>query len=139
MPERTFLDTNILLYAKIDDGSSKHIKCLDLLTRTLVGSEIAISVQVLNEYHVNALKKNIPAIEIQNTLRQFISDFDVVSLTTDLLSETFRIYNRYQFSYWDSNIVAAALEANCTILYSEDLQDGQVIDHTLKVVNPMLH
>jgi predicted nucleic acid-binding protein len=139
MPERAFLDTNILLYANIDDGSSKHTKCLDLLTKTIVGSEIAVSVQVLNEYHVNTLKKNIPAIEIQNTIRQFISDFVIVPLTKDLLSETFRIYNRYQFSYWDSNIVAAALEAKCAILYSEDLQDSQIIDNTLKVVNPILH
>jgi predicted nucleic acid-binding protein len=48
MPDRIFLDTNILLYAKVDDGSGKHTKCHNLLAVVLVGSEIAVSAQVLN-------------------------------------------------------------------------------------------
>jgi predicted nucleic acid-binding protein len=139
MPGRVFLDTNILLYAKIDDGSQKHSKCRDLLTVILVGSEIIVSAQVLNEYYVNALKKNEAPAAIQNTVRQFIDDFEIVPLTKELIPETYRIHNRYQFSYWDSNIVAAALAGGCTILYTEDLQDGQIIDNTLTVINPMLH
>jgi predicted nucleic acid-binding protein len=139
MPDRIFLDTNILLYAKIDDGCQKHVKCHDLLAVTLVGSEIVVSTQVLNEYFVNALKKNVASAAIQHTVKQFIDDFEIVSLTKELVSETYRIYNRYRFSYWDSNIVAAALEGGCTILYTEDLQDGQVIDNMLTVINPMLH
>jgi predicted nucleic acid-binding protein len=139
MPDRIFLDTNILLYAKVDDGSDKHTKCHNLLAVILVGSEIVVSVQALNEYYVNALKKNITPAEIQNTVRQFISDFEIVPLTKELVIETHRICNRYRFSYWDSNIVAAALKAKCKILYTEDLQDGQVIDNMLTVMNPMLH
>jgi predicted nucleic acid-binding protein len=139
MPDRIFLDTNMLLYAKVDDGSDKHTKCHNLLTVVLVGSEIVISAQVLNEYYVNALKKNITPAEIQNTIKQFISDFEIIPLTKELIPLTHRICNRYQFSYWDSNIVAAALEAKCKILYTEDLQDGQVIDNTLTVINPMFH
>jgi predicted nucleic acid-binding protein len=139
MQDRIFLDTNILLYAKVDDGSDKHIKCHNLLTVILVGSELVAIVQALNEYYVNALKKNIIPAEIKNTVDQFISDFEIVPLTKELIPETHRICNRYQFSYWDSNIVAAALEAKCKILYTEDLQDGQVIDNTLTVINPMLH
>jgi predicted nucleic acid-binding protein len=139
MPDKIFLDTNILLYAKVDDGSDKHIKCHTLLTMVLIGSELVASAQVLNGYYVNALKKNITPAEIQNTVNQFISDFEIVPLTKELVPETHRICNRYQFSYWDSNIVAAALEARCKILYTEDLQDGQVIDNTLTIRNPMLH
>jgi predicted nucleic acid-binding protein len=139
MPDRIFLDTNILLYAKVDDGSDKHTKCHSLLAVVLVGSEIVVSTQVLNEYYVNALKKNIIPAGIQNTIKQFMSDFEIVSLTKELIPETHRICNRYQFSYWDSNIVAAALEAKCKILYTEDLQDGQVIDNALTVINPMFH
>jgi predicted nucleic acid-binding protein len=139
MPDRIFLDTNMLLYAKVDDGSNKHTKCYSLLTVALVGSEIVVSTQVLNEYYVNALRKNITPAEIQDTVKQFISDFEVVPLTKELILETHRICNHYQLSYWDSNIVAAVLEAKCKILYTEDLQDGQVIDNTLKIINPMLH
>jgi predicted nucleic acid-binding protein len=139
MPGRIFLDTNILLYAKVDDGSDKHTKCHDLLAVTLAGSEIVVSIQVLNEYYVNTLKKNIIPAEIQSTVNQFIADFEIVPLTKELIPEIYRICNRYQFSYWDSTIVAAALEARCKILYTEDLQDGQVIDNTLWVINPVFH
>jgi predicted nucleic acid-binding protein len=139
MPDRVFLDTNILLYAKIDDGSDKHSKCHRLLTTTLVGSEIVVSTQVLNEYYVNANKKNIPPAEIQNTIFQFISDFEVIPLTKELISKTFHILNRYKFSYWDSSIISAALEGNCDLLFTEDMQDGQIINDSLRIINPMLH
>jgi predicted nucleic acid-binding protein len=138
MPDRVFLDTNILLYAMIDDGSYKHTECHILLVNTLVGSEIVVSTQVLNEYYVNAHKKNIPPMEIQNTIFQFISDFDVISLTKELIPETFSIINRYKFSYWDSNIVSAALKGDCIVLYTEDLTNGQIINNRLKIINPML-
>jgi len=138
MPDRIFLDTNILLYAKIDDGSDKHSECHRLLSTTLVGSEIVVSTQVLNEYYVNANKKHIPHTEIQSTISQFISDFEVISLTKELIPETFNILNRYKFSYWDSNIVSAALEGNCDILYTEDLSNGQIINNRLRIINPLL-
>ncbi|GHV80479.1 hypothetical protein AGMMS49944_22700 [Spirochaetia bacterium] len=52
--------------------------------------------------------------------------------------DAFRISNRYQFSFWDSLIVASALEAQCTVLYTEDLQDGQIIEDVLEVKNPFI-
>jgi len=137
MPDRIFLDTNILLYAKIDDGSDKHSKCHGLLTTILVGSEIVVSTQVLNEYYVNANKMTIPPAEIQSTIFQFISDFEVIPLTKELVPETFHILNRYKFSYWDSNIVSAALQGDCDVLYTEDLQEGQIINNRLRIINPM--
>jgi predicted nucleic acid-binding protein len=138
MPDRVFLDTNILLYAMIDDGSEKHKKCHILLTTTLVDSEIILSTQVLNEFYVNMQKKHISSQVIQDTILQFIDDFEIVSLTKELVPETFHILNRYQFSYWNSNIVSAALYGNCSILYTEDLQDGQIINNRLKKINPIL-
>jgi len=137
MPDRIFLDTNILLYAKIDDNSYKHSECHKLLTTTLVGSEIVVSTQVLNEYYVNANKKNIPLTEIQSTIFQFIYDFDVIPLTKELIPEIFNIVNRYKFSYWDSNIISAALQGDCDVLYTEDLQDGQIINNRLRIINPI--
>jgi predicted nucleic acid-binding protein len=136
MPDRVFLDTNILLYARIDDGSDKHLQCHRLLTTTLVGSEIVVSTQVLNEYYVNANKKSIPAKEIQSAIFQFISDFEVIPITKELIPETFHILNRYKFSYWDSNIVSAALEGDCDVLYTEDLSNGQIINNRLRIMSP---
>jgi predicted nucleic acid-binding protein len=109
------------------------------LAEGLVGSEISVSVQVLNEYHVNALRLKVPVTDIQNTVRQFLSNLNVVTLTPVLVEEAMRIYNRYQLQYWDSLIVAAALEAGCSALYSEDMSDGQIIDNMMTVINPFLH
>jgi predicted nucleic acid-binding protein len=50
--------------------------------------------------------------------------------------ESFRIYRAYQFSHWDCLIIAAALESQCKILFTEDLSDGQIIDGILNIKNP---
>lgn len=104
----------------------------------IVGAEVSVSIQVINEYFVNALRKNVDTTDIETTVRQFMSDFNLVPLTAGLVNDSIRIFKQYQLSYWDSVIVAAALEADCSILYSEDLQNGQIIDGTLTVVNPLL-
>jgi predicted nucleic acid-binding protein len=111
MSDRVFLDTNILLYAKIDDGTAKHIKASALLTKEIVGTEVSISIQVINEYFVNALRKNVDKDDIETTVRQFMNGFNLVPLTAGLIHEAIRIFKQYRFSYWDSTIVAAALEA----------------------------
>ncbi|SDN51183.1 PIN domain-containing protein [Desulfonauticus submarinus] len=60
----------------------------------------------------------------------------VVPLTLDIVRKSWEIKEKYKFSYWDSLIVASALENNCSILYTEDMQDGQIIEKKLEIVNP---
>jgi predicted nucleic acid-binding protein len=136
MPDSRFVDTNILLYAAIKDGSTKHHAARDLITGELPGSELVISAQVLGEFFVNALRKGADRKTVEDTVRQFIADFVLVPVTGDLVGEAMRISGQYGFSYWDSLIVAAALDAGCTVLYTEDLQNGQTIDGSLKIINP---
>jgi predicted nucleic acid-binding protein len=136
MTEKPFLDTNILLYGNIDYGSKKHLAAKSLLKNSIVDKEVFISVQVINEFYANALRKGQDNKTAQKSVGQFIDDFNVIPLTLKLIPEAFRILNRYQLSYWDSLIIAAALEADCTVLYTEDLQDGMLIDNTLKIINP---
>jgi predicted nucleic acid-binding protein len=62
--------------------------------------------------------------------------FEVIPITKELIPETFHILNRYKFSYWDSNIISAALEGNCDVLYTEDLSNGQIIDNRLRIMSP---
>jgi len=133
-----FVDTNILLYAAIKDGSAKHHAARDLFIGELPGSELVISAQVLGEFFVNALRKGADRKTIEDTVTQFIADFVLVPVTGDLVCEAMRISGRYGFSYWDSLIVAAALDAGCAVLYTEDLQNGQIIDSALKIINPLL-
>jgi predicted nucleic acid-binding protein len=138
MTGKVFLDTNILLYAEFDDGSDKHLIARKLLLRDIVGTEVFVSTQVFNEFYVQALRKGKTVDEIETVLQQYCVKFNIVPVDLGLVKDTWRIKKRYQFSYWDSLIVAASLKSACAILYTEDLQNGQSIDDTLKVINPML-
>jgi predicted nucleic acid-binding protein len=136
MTAHEFFDTNILLYAQVDEYPAKKEIAKALLADKIVSGEPYISVQVSNEFTVNALRKGKALPEVQELVEQFLKSFHVLSITKHTAMDAFRLSSRYQFSFWDSLIVASALEAGCTTLYTEDLQDGQIIDGTLVVCNP---
>lgn len=128
---RAFFDTNVLLYLLSQD-EAKAIKAEQLLA--LGGT---ISVQVLNEITQVAKRKiGLNWQEINELVASFIGLFQVTPLTLDVHLAGRRLAERYSLSVYDAMIVAAALEAECTILYSEDMQHGQVFERGLQVVNP---
>ena len=139
MTGKVFIDTNILLYAEFDDGADKHRITKKLLLQDILGAEIIISTQVINEFYVQAMRKGKSDGEIEEVLQQYITKFNVLPLDINIVKDTWRIKKQYKFSYWDSLIVAASLSSGCNVLYTEDLQDGQIIENTLNVINPMLH
>ncbi|GMO25631.1 MAG: PIN domain-containing protein [Termitinemataceae bacterium] len=136
MTEPEFFDTNILLYAKNDDGTAKHKTANDLIRKKIESGDPYISAQVINEFAVNAIRASHDVSEIEEYLQEISQTFNVVPLTSADSLAALRIMKRYQFSFWDSLIVAVALKTGCTTLYTEDLQNGQIIDNALKVVNP---
>jgi predicted nucleic acid-binding protein len=95
-----------------------------------------ISIQVLNEFAAILIKHAIPGDTIYQAIKELIEDSAVIELDLEILWETWRIRNKYFFSYWDSMIIAAALKAECHILYSEDFQNEQIIENRLKIINP---
>jgi len=136
MTEFEFFDTNIILYAKIDESSPKHGIAKELLEQKILYGEPCISIQVVNEFTVNAIRQKRELPDIEATARQLLSHFHVQSLTAKHVMDAFRIVQRYRFSFWDSLIVAAALDMQCSVLYTEDLQNGQWIDDVLEIRNP---
>jgi predicted nucleic acid-binding protein len=138
MTGKVFIDTNMLLYAEFDDGSNKHRISNKLLLQDILGAEIFVSTQVLNEFYVQAIRKGKTVDDIEAVLRQYIAKFNVLPLDLSTVKEAWRIKRLYQFSYWDSLIVAASLSSACNVLYTEDMQDGQIIENTVMVINPML-
>ena len=82
------------------------------------------------------MKHGVDDKKIQEKLYQIIDVVLVVPLTLDIVMKSWSIKTKYKFSYWDSLIIASALENNCSILYTEDMQDGQVIEESSKIVNP---
>jgi predicted nucleic acid-binding protein len=132
-----FFDSNILLYSSFDDKSGKYEIATKLIKRAASFANPHISVQVLNEFTDNALRKQQKSFaEVKEHIDRFKQSFTILDLTPDIFDDALRIAEQYQFRIWDAQIVAAALYADCVTLYTEDLQDGQVIDGALTVRNP---
>jgi predicted nucleic acid-binding protein len=133
MNDRIFIDTNLWIYSYSND--EKGNKCKELLDKYF--ENVNISTQVLGEIFSVLTKKNI---KTKKETKKIISDlstgFSVADVMTATVSKAIDISMKYAFSYWDSLIIASALESNCSILYTEDMQDGQVIDNKLRIVNP---
>jgi len=133
MPAEVFFDTTILVYT-VTLNDSRAAIAEDLLA--LGGS---ISVQVLNEF-VNVARKKLKMTweETERTLTAFRAlCSDPAPLTTDIHEAAVNIAKANKFHIYDALIIASALKAGCTTLYSEDMQHGQVID-TLTIRNPFL-
>lgn len=126
-----FFDTNVVLYLLSAD-TAKADKAEDLIA---LGG--AISVQVLNEFVAVASRKlRMPLAEVREVLSQIRAVCKVEPMTTETHERALNIAERYGLSIYDALIVAAALLAGCTTLFSEDMQDGQVIDQQLTIRNP---
>jgi predicted nucleic acid-binding protein len=127
----TFFDTSILLYLLSRD-SDKADRVEQLLEE---GG--TISVQVLNEFAAVALRKiKLPLSDVREILETIRAVCKAEPVTLETHEQGLAIHERYAFSLYDSMMVSAALLANAKVFYSEDLQDGQLIDDRLRVVNP---
>jgi predicted nucleic acid-binding protein len=118
-----FFDTNVLAYLT-DAESGKAGQTEDLLADGGV-----ISVQVMNEFASVALRKvRLSWTETREFLDTFRDTLRIVPLTLETHVRGLVLAERYQFNVYDGMIVAAAQLAGCTVLYSEDMRDGLVID-----------
>lgn len=126
-----FVDSNVVIYLATGEKTKR------LRAREVVTAGMTISIQVLNEVvYVYRRKYGLD----WKTLREFVDDllpFTTIELTTLATHHLgLRLAERYQFSTWDAMIVAAALEAGCETLWSEDLHDGLLVDGRLCIRNP---
>jgi predicted nucleic acid-binding protein len=127
----SFFDSNIVLYVAGSDDQ-KAVRAEQLL-----GAGGAISVQVLNESaNVLRRKRQLPWKRVLAFLSEVRAGLEVHPVTTDTHEIGLRLAERYGFAIYDSMIVAAALQADCDTLWSEDMQDGLVVDAKLRIVNP---
>lgn len=131
--ERCFLDTNVLIYSASGTEPKKRT-ALELLDHRPV-----ISVQVLNEA-ANVLRRKLGYShdDITRLIVSWVALAEVCLLTERTVLLALALGKRYLLSHYDALIVAAALAAGCAVLYSEDLQHGQVLEGSLRVINPFL-
>ena len=126
-----FFDTRVLLYLLSGDTAKAD------RVETLLSTRGVVSVQVLNEFAVVALRKlKMPLNEIREILETIRAVCAVEPITVETHDRGLAVLERYRFSLYDSMLVATALIAGAKIIYSEDLQHGQVIDDQLRVTNP---
>ena len=128
---RAFFDTNVLLFLLSGDSRKS-----DLAEGLLVNGGV-ISVQVLNEFaSVASRKLSLSWAEIREFLDTIRAVCRVEALTVDTHDQALRMSQRYGFSIYDSTILASALLAQCNVVFTEDLQDGQIIEDRITIQNP---
>jgi predicted nucleic acid-binding protein len=125
-----FVDTNILLYAYDPAAGEKHEAASALVDRLWRERRGAISVQVLQEFYVNATRKITKTIaaEIAVDTLKSLARWRVHSPLPDDVIAAATLSSRHQLSFWDAMIVRSAAELRCDTLWTEDLNDGQVIE-----------
>ncbi|MEE9325646.1 MAG: PIN domain-containing protein [Cocleimonas sp.] len=138
MNDKVFIDSNIWLYALIEEQSSddafKHTLSKNLF---LESDDIQISTQVVNEVAINLMRKtNKDNDYIFTFIHDLVSTYTVHHQTSAELITAATLRLNYSLSYWDSLIVASAINHECTVLYSEDMQDGLLVHDSLKIINP---
>jgi len=130
-----FVDSNVVVYAYSRTEKDKQAKA----SSVLINHNCLISTQVLNEYCNVCIKKNfIPIPDIQRDINEILNNCGLYIVDETTISKALFVKNRYGFSYYDSLVIASALECECSVLFSEDMQHGQIIENTLKIINPFL-
>jgi len=136
---RSFFDTNILVYMFDNDSPDKKAKAQSLLQKETAAGRTVISTQVLQEFYVSVTRKlSVPldAGIAEETVEQ-LAKLPVVHIYSRLILGAIRRSRRWQFSFWDALIIEVALSSGAGVLFSEDLQHGQVIGK-MNVQNPFL-
>jgi predicted nucleic acid-binding protein len=142
MNGKFFLDSNILIYSFDSRDLAKQQLAQQLINQALVNKIGVISYQVVQESLNTARRKFEKTLSIgdcQLFLTQVLIPICQVYPCVELYQKALNIHEQLKFSFYDSLVIAAALQAECQIFYTEDLQHGQIIDSTLRVINPFCH
>jgi predicted nucleic acid-binding protein len=134
---RSFIDTNILIYAEASDEPVKRQAAMALLKQLYEGTHGVLSTQVLQEYCNVALKKlKLPAAHIRAQLDLY-EQFEVVQVTPALIRAGLDLHQTRSVSFYDAIVLASAETAGCGTLFSEDLNTGEVVG-SVRIINPFV-
>jgi predicted nucleic acid-binding protein len=137
--KRELVDTNILVYAHDISAGEKHTLARDLLQNLWQTGNGCLSVQILHEFYVTITRKVTQPLSLDDA-SEIIRDLSFWQIFTpgaeDVLG-AIDIQKHYQISFWDAMIVQSAIDLGCSLIWSEDLSDGQTFEGVL-VRNPFL-
>lgn len=127
-----FADTNVIVHAFGNDAARKAE------AKSILDARPVISSQVVAEFlNIARVKLKIPTSDRHTIARSLLNSCWVVALNNDVIVQAMEVEARYGLSYWDAQIIAAALSGGCDTLWSEDMQDGQVFEERLTLRNPL--
>jgi predicted nucleic acid-binding protein len=137
MPARSFFDTNVLAYTDDHDSPTKQSRALALFEearRTGVG---VVSTQVMQEYFVTVTRKLGVPVDVARRKVELFARLGLVVIDLADVLAAIDLHRLHQIAFWDALVVRAAQRANCSVLYTEDMQHGRRIDG-LSIQNPFL-
>jgi len=136
MSDKTFVDTNVLIYAHDIDAKAKQETAKRVLQQLWSERTGVLSMQVLQEFYVNVTRK-LPRPLSKESARLVVSTYSIwcVDTTSAEIASAFRIEDESQIGFWDALNVAAAIKSGATRLLSEDLNAGQTVSG-VRVENP---
>ena len=138
MNDNFFIDTNIFVYSVLPGEAQKRVLALDLIDRGISTGKGVISYQVVQEFLNVAIRRYAQPMSIaecEEYLSTVFRPLLAVHSSQSLYIHALNLTRRHSLSWYDSLIVAASLEANCRIPYTEDFQHGQKFSD-LRAVNP---
>ena len=127
---KVFLDTNILVYAYDSSSGEKHGKAVEIMRGLWNSGQGMLSTQVLQEFFVSAtrkIEKPLDASAAKGIIKDLLK-WKTVTIDGEIILEAINLHEQRKYSFWDSAIIASALEGGAGVLYSEDLSDK----HTVK-------
>jgi predicted nucleic acid-binding protein len=136
---KVFVDTNIIVYAYDVSAGEKHRKAVEIMKDIWSTGYGIISSQVLQEFFVNVTRKIAKPLSVL-TAKEIVKDllkWKTVSINGEIILEAIDIHNEHKYSFWDSAIIAAAIEGGAGVLLSEDLTNKQQIKG-LVIKNPFI-
>jgi predicted nucleic acid-binding protein len=136
MTGRVFVDTNILIYALDPADPVKRRVSADLLKTTIGNRSLTLSPQSLNEtYRVLVQRRRLMPVDAARTYIRTLAPWAIAPLDAKTTERAFAVEDETGYSWWDCLILAAALQADCRLFVSEDLQDGREVAG-MRIANP---
>jgi predicted nucleic acid-binding protein len=134
MPIRSFLDTNVLVYADDNATPAKQRKAVELVAEHRRSRTGVVSMQVLQEYFVTVTRKLRVDAAIVRRKVELLAEFDVASPEVGDILAAIDLHRLHKFSFWDALVLRTAKQAGCSVVFSEDMQEREI--DGLRIVNP---
>ena len=138
MMNKIILVTNILVYSYGDNDIEKKAIAKRIISMQVYEHNLFISSQIFNEFYNVLTRKMLEYNEINKYMYEIYNNFYILPISAETTLKALELRQKYHFAWYDTLILAAAIENQCSILYSEDYQHNQIIEETLTIINPFL-